>query len=50
MELIGGQVGGSCISGAILGTAFGNPVLGCANGAAGTILSQEIRSYLKGKI
>lgn len=44
-----GQVGGSCASGAILGSAFGNPLLGCLNGATGSILSQEATSHFKKK-
>lgn len=39
-----GQIGGACAGGAIWGLYFGNPLLGCANGAAGSLITQNLKS------
>ncbi|MDE7050004.1 MAG: bacteriocin leader domain-containing protein [Lactobacillus sp.] len=38
-----GAVGGACAGGVIYGLAFGNPALGCINGAVGSFATQNIK-------
>lgn len=39
-----GQIGGACAGGAIWGLYFGNPLLGCTNGTAGSLITQNLKS------
>ena len=39
-----GQIGGACAGGAIWGLYFGNLLLGYANGVAGSLITQNLKS------
>lgn len=42
-----GQAAGACGEAAIIGAYFGNPVLGCANGVAFSLVSQSAKAMYK---
>ena len=42
-----GSVAGSCGKGAVMGIYFGNPILGCANGAATSLVLQTASGIYK---